>query len=134
MASVERAGGFDPDRRFLAVEDYDLWLRVLLGGRAVCLREKVALYRRTAGSLGSSGNILAGLRRVHAKLLADPRCPAGVARAVRFREGVAAREHAWELLEGKRWREARAPLRAALRAAPFSPAVWKLVARGLLRI
>ena len=128
-----RAGGFDPDRSFLAVEDYDLWLRVLLTGEAFCLREKVALYRRAPGSLGSSANILAGLRRVHEKLLAHPRCPAGLGRAVRRREGLAAREHAWELLEKGAWREARVPLRAALGAAPFSPALWKLLVRWLLR-
>jgi teichuronic acid biosynthesis glycosyltransferase TuaG len=51
-----QAGGFDADRSLVAVEDYDLWLRLLTlhAARVVRLPSVMADYRRTRGSLSRS--------------------------------------------------------------------------------
>ena len=51
--AVVRAGMFDPKLR--AVEDFDLWLRMTLGGGKIVYHRKPLLrYRRRAGSLSSN--------------------------------------------------------------------------------
>ncbi len=51
--AIIRAGLFDPDLR--AVEDFDLWLRMTLGGDKIVYHRKPLLrYRRRAGSLSSN--------------------------------------------------------------------------------
>lgn len=51
---VESAGGFDVDRALIAVEDYDLWLRLLeRGDRLLRLPEPLVHYRRVPSSLSA---------------------------------------------------------------------------------
>jgi teichuronic acid biosynthesis glycosyltransferase TuaG len=54
---LQAVGGFDPDRRLIAVEDYDLWLRYLgtSKGRGI-LRVEIPLvnYRKAPSSLSSN--------------------------------------------------------------------------------
>ncbi len=52
-ALLQRAGGFDADRRLIAVEDFDLWLRLLAIDRTemVCLESPLVDYRQAPGSL-----------------------------------------------------------------------------------
>jgi teichuronic acid biosynthesis glycosyltransferase TuaG len=48
------AGGFDTARGLVAVEDYDLWLRLLeRGARVVKMSTPLVLYRRLPGSLSA---------------------------------------------------------------------------------
>jgi len=63
-ALVHEAGGFDPDRGLIAVEDYDLWLRcVALTGKPVLRLEwPLVDYRKAPTSL--SGNKLKQARKV----------------------------------------------------------------------
>jgi teichuronic acid biosynthesis glycosyltransferase TuaG len=53
---VRAAGGFDTDRRLVAVEDYDLWLRILARPRVIALRigHPLVAYRRLAGSISAN--------------------------------------------------------------------------------
>ena len=53
---VLEAGGFNTARDMVAVEDYDLWLRLMsrLGVRAVRLSQALVAYRHLAGSLSAS--------------------------------------------------------------------------------
>jgi glycosyltransferase involved in cell wall biosynthesis len=52
-ALIEKAGWFDTDRALVAVEDYDLWLRMLSGGSHKLVKMAVPLvdYRNLATSL-----------------------------------------------------------------------------------
>ncbi len=51
--AIVRAGMFDPELR--AVEDFDLWLRLALGGNKIVYhRQPLIRYRRRAGSLSSN--------------------------------------------------------------------------------
>lgn len=52
---IRSAGGFDIDRGLIAVEDYDLWLRVLARNevRALRIAEPLVAYRRSAGSISA---------------------------------------------------------------------------------
>lgn len=63
-ALVQSAGGFAVDRELVAVEDYDLWLRLLAlpGVRGLRLDEALVAYRRLPGSL--SGSKLRQARKV----------------------------------------------------------------------
>lgn len=56
-----RAGGFDPDRRLVAVEDYDLWLRMLdaVGARLARLDIALVDYRVVPTSLSRSKLMMA---------------------------------------------------------------------------
>lgn len=55
-ATVQAAGGFPVERDLIAVEDYDLWLRILSmpGTRAIRLDHALVAYRRLSGSLSAS--------------------------------------------------------------------------------
>lgn len=54
-ASILSAGGFDTARELVAVEDYDLWLRLLEGGaRVVKLELPLVHYRRLPGSISAN--------------------------------------------------------------------------------
>lgn len=60
-----KAGGFVTDRRLVAVEDYDLWIRLLSEFKAHAVRIETPLiaYRRLPGSLSASKVMMA--RKVH---------------------------------------------------------------------
>jgi teichuronic acid biosynthesis glycosyltransferase TuaG len=62
---VRKAGGFVTDRRLVAVEDYDLWIRLLSDFKAHAVRIETPLiaYRRLSGSLSASKVMMA--RKVH---------------------------------------------------------------------
>jgi teichuronic acid biosynthesis glycosyltransferase TuaG len=55
-AAIEAAGGFDTDRSLVAVEDYDLWLRLMEQPdmRVVRIGEPLVAYRRLPGSLSAN--------------------------------------------------------------------------------
>ena len=62
-ALITEAGGFDTARYLVAVEDYDLWLRLLeRGAKVVKLQMPLVNYRRLPGSLSARKTRLA--RRV----------------------------------------------------------------------
>ena len=50
------SGGFDPTRELVAVEDYDLWLRLMErpGFKVLRIRQPLVAYRRLATSLSSN--------------------------------------------------------------------------------
>jgi teichuronic acid biosynthesis glycosyltransferase TuaG len=52
---IQALGGFDTERRLVAVEDYDLWLRLLARRdvHAVRIAEPLVAYRRMAGSISA---------------------------------------------------------------------------------
>jgi teichuronic acid biosynthesis glycosyltransferase TuaG len=54
--AILAAGGFDTGRRLVAVEDYDLWLRLLAHRdlRAVRIDEPLVAYRRFPGSISAN--------------------------------------------------------------------------------
>jgi teichuronic acid biosynthesis glycosyltransferase TuaG len=62
---LRKAGGFVTDRRLVAVEDYDMWIRLLSDFRAHAVRIETPLiaYRRLPGSLSASKVMMA--RKVH---------------------------------------------------------------------
>lgn len=132
--AFDRVGGFDPDRRLMAVEDYDLWLRLLPLGRALLVPEPLALYRRAAGSLGSNRNLLVGVRRVHQKLRADPGLARSLGRAMARREAGARLDLAWDLLVEGRFLCAAGHALAALPRLPGSRRSWTILARSLARL
>ena len=65
-------GGFDESRELIAVEDYDLWLRIAVRHDADFVPDVLARYRVHAGQISQSGNPYRGLIAVYRKLLHDP--------------------------------------------------------------
>ncbi len=75
-AAVDEVGGFRTD--VLGVDDYDLWLRILLSGRTAVAagREPLLLQRDRADSQSKDNRMmLEGLARVLERALADTRMP-----------------------------------------------------------
>jgi len=58
---IQALGGFDEDPELLAVEDYELWLRISRRFPLYYLNECLARYRERAG--GTSGGMLSRIRR-----------------------------------------------------------------------
>jgi teichuronic acid biosynthesis glycosyltransferase TuaG len=68
-----KAGGFNTARSMVAVEDYDLWLRLVtqLGTKIVRIEQPLVAYRHLAGSLSASKWRQAGkIMRVHKSVFA----------------------------------------------------------------
>jgi len=61
---LDAAGGFNEGHDFIAVEDYDLWLRMSRRCPFGYIDEPLALYRLRAGS-ASGGNVTSVLRLIH---------------------------------------------------------------------
>jgi GT2 family glycosyltransferase len=55
--ALERLGGFDEDRRLIAVEDWELWTRLAFQAPLACLPRPLVRYRRHEGN-----SPLAGMR------------------------------------------------------------------------
>ncbi len=126
------AGLFDEDRRLIAVEDYELWLRVAERSRIDWIDAPLGRYRVSAGSLSGTGRFLEGVTLALEKLRQRHPGAAGLRHLIRDRRSTLLLDHAWELIE--QGRRALA-LRAIFEALALSPArglAWKLFVKALL--
>ncbi|MEZ5988241.1 MAG: glycosyltransferase [Planctomycetota bacterium] len=130
--ALEEAGLFDEDPDLVAVEDYDLWLRLAAHGPIGRLDECLASYRVHGASLSGARRFAAGVEKVLAKAEARLRPDAGRAEAIRRHRIDLARNLAWELGEHGTRREAIPASLRALSLSPFSWASWRLLAKALL--
>jgi len=91
-SELERVGGFDESPEFRVIEDWDLWLRLAVNGRARVIAEKLVTYR-IAPSERSRMPILSNKLRLldkHVRLgHLRPADLAAAARSVHFAMGVA---------------------------------------------
>jgi len=138
-SAFERAGGFDPDSELIAVEDYDLWLRLSLLGRFAVV-PRILTLRRVHDSNLSRDHLMLARRTLRAveKFATLPE-------SARFEREIAGRRSELCYLigrallsrgergEGRRYlRTARGPgaLRAgralALEAVSYLPSSWLL--------
>jgi teichuronic acid biosynthesis glycosyltransferase TuaG len=72
-ALISRVGGFNTDRSMIAVEDYDLWLRLMakLNAKVVRIDLPLVAYRRLPGSLSAQKWLQAAkIMRVHRRVFA----------------------------------------------------------------
>ena len=97
--AVVRAGMFDPEIR--GAEDFDLWLRLALGGNKIVYHRKPLLrYRRRAGSLSSNS---AWMRRFAVRVLEkiEREFPLNARDRAALEEGKARFQADIEYFEGK---------------------------------
>jgi glycosyltransferase involved in cell wall biosynthesis len=130
--AIERTGGFDEDPALIAVEDYDLWLRLAELGPFRVLHEPLACYRRTPSSLGNARRFLGGVERVFEKVLARHPLRAEDRRVIQRRRGELRRAVAWEALVAGDFTAARRAARVSLGFDPWWGAGLRLWLRGQL--
>jgi glycosyltransferase involved in cell wall biosynthesis len=130
---VLEVGLFDEDRRLIAVEDYDLWLRIAERAPIAWIDEPLARYRVHESSLSSTATFLRGVRLVLDKLRRRHPAPGEIAPALRRREAELWRDEAWSRLEAGDVRGAAEPLLEALARQPGHAQAWRLVARMLVQ-
>jgi glycosyltransferase involved in cell wall biosynthesis len=123
-ARVEAAGRFDPGLR--SVEDLDLWLRLLEdGGRIVCQRRPLAVYRLSEGAL--SRDVVTMTRSLQVVLegaLRRGRLPAGARTAAKQ---ALRTQRAAEQLELARRELRERPLAAGARLTRSAPLLARVV-------
>ncbi len=132
-AVIEAVGGFDEEPTLIAVEDYDLWLKLAERGPFRCVKEPLACCRRSGQSLSDARRFLSGVERVFQKFLdrhPDRRDYLGT---IKRRRGELHRDVAYDsLVTG----EFALALRAALKSLRYdssSFAAYKMIASTLLR-
>jgi GT2 family glycosyltransferase len=128
--ALEAVGGFDEDRRLIAVEDYDLWLRLAERYPLGCVDAALARYHRRTGSLSGPRRFLEGVRRVLAKALRRHAESPELRAIVKDREQALHLDLAWQLLESRQAAEALVPILEALALSPSRARAWKLLARA----
>ncbi|PIE22591.1 MAG: hypothetical protein CSA62_11500 [Planctomycetota bacterium] len=126
-----RAGLFDEDRKLIAVEDYDLWLRLAELAPIGWIDAPLARYRVHASSLSSAETFLRGVTLVLEKLRRRHPEPRRLAAALRLREAELWQDEAWSRLEQGQLAQAAPALLEALARRPASKKVWKLLLRLL---
>ncbi|HHI79802.1 MAG TPA: glycosyltransferase family 2 protein [Planctomycetes bacterium] len=135
--AFERVGGFDEDRELIAVEDYDLWLRLAeLGERTGAflgyVDEPLARYRRRGASLSGAERFLHGVSRVLDLLVRrNPGRPEILSLARRRRAGLYL-DYARELQDRGSLLASFQAIQKSLALAPSDLKAWKLIGRGCL--
>lgn len=130
--AFEAVGGFDPAPEFFAVEDFDLWLRVLEHAEGTWIAEPLGRYRVRSASISDPGVFARGVDHVLSKVLARRGQEPSIQRLVRRRQALQRREAAWEHLEQDRVGEAWRAIRYAVRRNPSDLRAWKLLAKTCL--
>lgn len=104
----EAAGGFDEDRRLIATEDYDLWLRVAEQGPMAYLDEPLTFYAVHGDSLSDNARFMAGVDLILEKFRARaPAVDAALDARIRRRRGRIRLDRAWDAIQAGQRREAR---------------------------
>jgi glycosyltransferase involved in cell wall biosynthesis len=130
--SFERVGGFNEDPRLIAVEDYDLWLRLAELGPLGYLDEPLARYRRRGASLSGTKRFLEGVSRALDLLIQrNPERPELLSLTRHRRAGLLL-DYARELQGQGSWRESFAVILKSLGLVPSDLKAWKLFGRGCL--
>lgn len=133
-SALDQVGGFDEDRALVAVEDYDLWLRVAARFAVMAIREPTTRYRMHAQGISRDvgrsyrGEALVVERAVARFGTEHPALVAGRSRRL-------AQVHvdwAEELVSLRRTQEARAPLTRALKFSPLCRKAWALYVASFL--
>jgi glycosyltransferase involved in cell wall biosynthesis len=127
------AGGFDESRDLIAVEDFDLWLRVAELGKIGYQGEALARYRRTNSSLSHPLTFLAGVQRVLDKAASRWRGGNELRAVARERKAQLLCDLAWHRLEANQAGGAIEPILEALAMSPRRWLAWKLLARAVLQ-
>ncbi len=129
--AFEEAGGYHEDRAFIAVEDYDLWLRIAEQGPLCWLPEPLVQYRVHEASLSGAERFHQGVNRVLDRALERLPADASYRKAIRRHRATLERDWAWELLEKGEVRRALQPIFHSLTLTPLSWPSWKLLPKAL---
>ena len=130
--AFERLGGFDEDPALIAVEDYDLWLRMAELGPLGYVDEPLARYRRRGASLSGTRRFLEGVSQVLDRLIQrNPGRPELLALTRRRRAGLFL-DYARELQDQGAWRASFGAILQSLALLPSDLKAWKLIGRGCL--
>ncbi|REJ92397.1 MAG: glycosyltransferase family 2 protein [Planctomycetota bacterium] len=113
----EDVGGFDEDRELTCVEDYNLWLRLLLAGwRIRRCPERLAVYSPEAGNLSSQTHRVIRAELLNARRVAEVAGLAGA--ALRSKESRIHGEYGQSLVHSRDMRSARRHLTQAMMRRP----------------
>lgn len=126
----EDLGGFDEDRDLIAVEDYDLWIRVAERYSMGYLDQPLGRYRLNEAGLSAPRRFLDGVQKVLDNAVRRG-VPTELRRRFPQRRCGLLLDHAWSLLEAGKAGGALTVVAQALAACPSHPVAWKLLARGL---
>lgn len=130
--AFERLGGFSEDRALIAVEDYDLWLRMAEIGTLGYVDEPLARYRRRGASLSGTRRFLEGVSQVLTRLIQrNPERPELLALARKRRAGLFL-DFARELQDRGHSKESFSAILKSLALVPSDLKAWKLIGRGCL--
>ncbi|RLB45701.1 MAG: hypothetical protein DRI90_28145, partial [Deltaproteobacteria bacterium] len=97
-AAFEEAAGFCEDRSLIAVEDYDLWLRVAQQGPLVWIPEPLVGYRIHDASLSGAECFHHGVNLVLDRAIAQLSPEPSYGMPIRRHRATLDRDLAWELL------------------------------------
>ena len=129
--AFEEAKGFCEDPALIAVEDYDLWLRIAEQGPLLWLPAPLVDYRVHASSLSGAERFEKGVARVLDRALERLPDEARFRSAIRRHRAVLARDLAWELLEKGEVVRALRPILQSVTLTPLSWRSWKLLPKAL---
>ncbi len=130
--AFERAGGFDEDRGLLAVEDYDLWLRMSELGGFLYVDRPLARYRRRPSSLSGARRFREGVRLVLEKFRRRSERAVELRHLLARREALLWLDEAREIQDAGQFRASLKPIRRAWSLAPGAPETWRTFFRGLM--
>ncbi len=131
-AAIEAVGPFDEDPRLIAVEDYELWLRLAARYRLGYVDEALGRYRKHPQNLSGARRFLDGVGRI-LDLVANRNPGSTELRPLlRRRRCQLQLDLAWEFLQLGQVRSAVRPILEALAISPRDPLAWRFLARGLL--
>lgn len=131
--AFEDAGGFDEDRALIAVEDFDLWLKLAERAAIGYVDAPLGRYRQTATSLSGPRRFLDGVQRVLENAVVRSPRYAALRPQIRARICTLQCDLAWHLLEEDQGGAAVRPILEALAESPSRPEPWRLLARALLQ-
>lgn len=127
------AGGFDEDPELIAVEDYDLWLKIAERWKIGWIHEPLARYRLSSGSLSDPVRFVVGVDAVLGRAARRLRDRPELQGAIRDHRSEMRRDLAWQLLESDQAVASLEPILESLALTPGDPRSWKLVVRAVLQ-
>jgi glycosyltransferase involved in cell wall biosynthesis len=131
-SAFEKAAGFCEDGSLIAVEDYDLWLRIAEQGPLLWLPEPLLEYRVHEASLSGAERFHEGVGLVLDRACQRLPAEARYRSAIRRHRATLDRDLAWELLEKGEVVRALKPIFHSLTLTPLSWRSWKLIPKALV--